>query len=769
MLKTLGWLSTRYPRRVLALWGVLLLVALPLAGRAEEVLTTESGVAPNSEAQGVRRTLLREFPGNNNYQLVLVAKIGDAAAVPQKESAERFAAVLAKLRTLGAVESIIDSASGSPLPLPELSQSAQSAALITLSGRTKAEIERTATHILELLPEYETPGLELLLTGSIPVDQEINAISARDSLRAELFGLPISLLVLTVAFGALVAAALPLVVAILSITLSLAVLFLLGQVFTFATFAQIVITMLGLATGIDYALLMVNRFREELPNCESPAQAAQNTVETAGRAVTFSGFTVLIALMALLVPPLAFVQSMGIASVIVMSFSVLVSLTALPAAFTLLGARVNRFSLSRKAPGSRSRGFWQARARAVTQRPLLWTIVGTLVLLTLTLPVTGMQVAFSGVRGLTQETSTRQAQEVLEDLGLGSLLRSYDVLIDFGQRGFYHPNSVRAVSSFSREAAQIEGVAQILTPTTAGSLPPLFVSSYYATQETAQASPLATLAQATVSRTGRYALLRIFPDTDLTPVAAAGLETDLRTLTQTEGLSAKVGGGPVIEREWAGVLYRSFPVAIGLVYLATFILLGLAFRSVLIPLKSILLNTLTVGAAFGVITLVFQRGWGAGLLGLPGGLGFVETSVPIFIFAIVFGLSMDYEVFLVSRVVEHHEQGASDRDAVVAAVGATGGVITSAALIMGVVFAVFMFSHVVLIKTLSLGLTVAILLDATLVRLVLVPSVMMLAGRWNWWLPRPVAALSKRLKLGHDYEGKYDGKVEGFARSRKDS
>jgi len=762
VLKRLGRLSTRYPRRVLAFWGLLLLAALPLAGRAEEVLTTDSGVAPNSEAQEVRRTILREFPGNNNFQVVVVAKTvagaisgtrAETDAAAQTKSARSFAALLAKLRTLPAVASVIDNASGSPLPLPELSQSAQSAALVTLSGRNKADVERATEAIRTLLAKYETPSLELLLTGSIPVEQEINAISAQDSFRAELFGLPLSLLVLTMAFGALAAAALPLLVAVLSVTLSLAVLFLLGQVLTFATFAQIVITMLGLATGIDYALLMVNRFREELPRCENPARAAQTTVETAGRAVTFSGFTVLIALTALLVPPLAFVQSMGIASVIVMSFSVLVSLTALPAALTLLGKRVNRFSLSRVAPGKRSRSFWQARARSVTERPLLWTIVGTLVLLLLALPLAGMQVAFSGVRGLTQQTTTRQAQEALEELGLGSLLRSYDVLLDFGERGFYHPTSVREVSSFSRGAARLGGVAQTLTPTTAGSLPPLFVSSYYATPETARASPLAALAQATVSRGGRYALLRVFPDADLTPAAAARLEANLRDLAQTEGVSARVGGSPVIEREWAGVLYRSFPLAVGLVYLATFVLLGLAFRSILIPLKSILLNTLTVGAAFGVITLVFQRGWGAGLLGLPGGLGFVETSVPIFIFAIVFGLSMDYEVFLVSRVVEHHEQGASDRDAVVAAVGATGGVITSAALIMGVVFAVFMFSHVVLIKTLSLGLTVAILLDATLVRLVLVPSFMMLLGRWNWWLPRPVAALSKRIKLGYDDRG----------------
>ncbi len=747
MLRAVGRLSTRYPRRVLAFWGVLLLLAFPLAGRVGEVLSTDSGVAPGSEARTVRRTLSRAF-NSTNHQLVLVADASEGEAA-RGVYAARFAGLLREVRTLPAVESVMDTHSQSLIPLPDFSEQAKGAALVTLTGRTKAEVERVTRRIQDLLPRYEGEGLALYLTGSVPVEGEINAISAHDSLRAELFGLPLSLLVLSVAFGALVAATLPLLVAVLSVTLSLAVLFLLGQVFTFATFSQIIVTMLGLATGIDYALLMVNRFREELPRHKDAATAAQVTTQTAGKAVTFSGLTVLIALTALLVPPLAFVQSMGVASLVVMFFSVLVSLTALPAALTLLGGRVNKLKVSRLMPGSRSRPFWQAQARAVTKRPLLWTVIGTSVLLLLASPVGRMEVAFSGVRGLTQETDTRRAQVVLEDLELDSLLRSYDVLVDFGARGFYHPSSVGAVSRFSRAAAELEGVSQTLTPTTTR-LPTLFIGGYYATQETAEASPLAKLAQTTVSKDGRFALLRVFPEGDLSPSAAAALETTLRDLAEGEGLSARVGGSPVIEREWASVLYRSFPLAVGLVYLATFVLLGLAFKSVLIPLKSIVLNTLTVGAAFGVITAVFGLGWGAGMFGLPGGLGFVETSVPIFIFAVVFGLSMDYEVFLVARVVEHHEQGASDRDAVVAAVAATGGVITSAALIMGVVFFVFMFSHVVLIKTLSLGLTVAVLLDATLVRLVLVPAVMMLAGRWNWWLPRRVAKLARRADLGHD-------------------
>jgi RND superfamily putative drug exporter len=210
-----------------------------------------------------------------------------------------------------------------------------------------------------------------------------------------------------------------------------------------------------------------------------------------------------------------------------------------------------------------------------------------------------------------------------------------------------------------------------------------------------------------------------------------------------------IGGGHVAESDWARTLYGNFPLAISLVYLATFILLGIIFRSIVIPLKAILLNTLTVAAAFGVVTAIFQFGWAATLFGLPAGLGFVDTSVPFFIFAIVFGISMDYEVFLVSRVVEGHLQGKDDNEAVVYALSATGGVITSAATIMFVVFAAFVFSEVVLIKSLSLGLSVAVLLDATLVRLVLVPAMMAIAGRWNWWLPKPLQRLVERAPLGH--------------------
>jgi RND superfamily putative drug exporter len=435
---------------------------------------------------------------------------------------------------------------------------------------------------------------------------------------------------------------------------------------------------------------------------------------------------------------------------VVVLMSVTIALTFLPAGLALLGPRINWFRLTRRIPGQRSRCFWQARAEQIMRRPWLWATLGLFILVLVSLPSLNMNMAVAGVRGLTEETSARQAQNVLERLGLDGLLRPVEVLIDFHERGFFHPASVRKVAQFTRASAALEGVEQVFSPTTTGQVPGLLTQSYYASRSLAEGSPLRSLVEATVSITGRYALVRVFPLAQLPPAQNQRLEADLRQLSHDLDLTALIGGFAVADAEWARALYHNFPLAIGLVYLATFVLLGLAFRSILIPIKSILLNTLTVGAAFGVITLVFQHGWAASLFGLSGGLGFVETSVPIFIFAIVFGLSMDYEVFLVNRIYENHRSGLADREAVIQAITATGGVISSAALVMVVVFSMFVFSNVVFIKTLSLGLTVAILLDATVVRLAVVPAVMRLAGRWNWWLPRPLARLADRIRLSHD-------------------
>ena len=747
MLKRVSYLSTHYPRRVLGFWALLLVLSLPLASRVGNVLTTESGWAPDSQAELSRDLIESEFATQTNYELIVAAqaRAEDSSAADLREDFESLAN---DLQTLDEVSSIETAQSQSLIP--EFETGGASLALIELSVTERDEVDAATTRIKNALPQN---GLsEYFLTGGPAIEQEIQAVSKRDAFRAEVVGLSISLVVLTFVFGAVVAAALPLLVAVTSIVFSLAALYLAGLFAPIASFGITVVSLLGLATGIDYALLMVNRFREELgaDDASSVQAAAQRTVLSAGKAISVSGLTTLIALSALLIPPLAFIRSMGLACLIVMFFSVMVSVTALPALLTLLGKRVNWLRVTNKEPGTRTRSFWRARAEAVMRRPWLWTILGIGTLVLMSLPALRMQTNIAGVQGLTERTSAKRAQSVLESLNLDSLQASIDVLVDLGEDGFFYPSSVRAVSALTREAQNLPDVAQLLSPLTADSVPRLLLFQYYATREGALESPLNELVQTTVSEDGRYALLRVFPKSDLSPAAIAALIENLRSLSEDSDLSAIIGGRHVSDFEWARALYNSFPYAVALVYLSTFILLGLAFRSILIPLKSIFLNTLGVGAAFGVITAVFQMGWFAPLFGLSQGLGFVETSIPIFIFAIVFGLSMDYEVFLVSRIYEAHNEGLSDHEAVSHALSVTGSIISSAALLMIIVFAAFIPSNVVLIKTLALGLTVAVFLDATLVRSALVPAVMTLAGRWNWWLPAPLARLAKRVNLSHD-------------------
>lgn len=743
MFTALATLVRRYPRYVLALWTLLPLLALPFAGRIGEVLTAQAGVVPGSGAAQVNALLESEFGSQDQRLLVLVTR-SEKAKVGTPAFDGDYANLAAALQALPGIGTVQDyrNAAGLTLVGPDKSYAVS---LLTLDR--SVDERDTLEEIDGVLAAADT--FTYNLSGGAAVKRELETISAGDARRAELFGLPLSLIVLTVAFGALAAAGLPLLVAAVSVTLSYALLFMIGQVFPFSVFTQTIVTMLGLATGIDYALLMVNRFREELGRNPTARDAAAATVLTAGKAVAFSGFTVMIALSALLVPPLDFIRSIGLGAMVVLLMGVLVAVTALPALLALLGTRVNAGKLTRRTPGERSRAFWSRRARLVQQRPLLWALSGTLLLVVLSIPALRIVLADPGSEGLSPATDARQVQGALEETGLAGVLDSFTVLLDFGDDGFFDPASVRTTSQFSRGAAELGDIAQVFSPTTAGGLPPLFVSGYYATRETALASPLAELVQDTVSQNGRYALIRLFPQGDLPLAAVREVEDRLGALASDLGVTATVGGTLVQEREWTRALYSSFPLAVALVYCATLILLGLAFRSLLIPIKSILLNTLTVGAAFGIITLIFQYGVGISLFGISEALGYVDSSTPIFVFAIVFGLSMDYEIFLVARVYEAHTRGLSDKEAVAEALGATGGVISSAGLIMIVVFSAFIASQIVLIKTLALGLAIAIFLDITLVRLVLVPAVMSLAGRWNWWLPRPLKRLSERLDVHH--------------------
>ena len=728
MFTLLARFVARYPRWVLAAWLVLTLAATPFAARVGEVLTAE----PTAPAQGVARAvaelLAREFALPQGEVLAAVARpAGGVDAAGLRAAAERAAAAVAALPGVAYVR---DRAEPAGLDLGEDGREA----LFVIGLEPQPQEAARATVAAVRAAFAAQPAAEFELAGGVATLIEVEEVSQRDARHAELYGLPISLAILVLAFGALVAAGLPLVSAVTTIVVSSALLFALGQVVEFAVFTRTVVTMLGLATGIDYALLIVNRFREELAAGLGAREAAERTTREAGRAVAFSGLTVVLALLSLLVPPVGFIRSIGLATTVMLVVAVLVAVTAVPATLALLGPNVNRLRVTRREPGTRSRRFWRRQAGHILQRPVRWAVAGTAVLVLLAVPALRLQVGEPGARGMSPETEARRVMEALADQGLDGLLSPFDVVVDLGDQGFFHPASVRAVSLLDRALRELPGVETVLSPFALESVPRLFLYQYYASPETAWRSEVAPLVEATVSASGRHALLRVLPSGALTPATGSELLARVRSVVEASGLPGLVGGEYVKHLESAAAIYGRFPLALAVVGVATTLLLGLAFRSLLIPLKAVLLNALTVAAAFGVLVLVFQDGAFASLAG-EATLGFVDTSAPLFVFAMVFGLSMDYEVFLVSRIREGHERGLSDRDAVVQAIAHTGGVITSAAAVMVTLFALLMLSHVELIKALGLGLTVAIVLDATLVRLALVPSLMLLAGRWNWWLP----------------------------------
>lgn len=732
MFRALAGLVARYPRWVLGAWFAVSAVSLPFASRVGDVLNAQPEAPRQGIAAAVQTLLATAFQGGEEVTLVAVAH-GVSVRAGSPAYAEALDAVKARLSLIPGTTYVRDYRTASGLDLLDEANDL-SVLLIGLDASGLTEGKRVTQDVRAALDGVK--ALRFDLSGGPATVVELERVSERDARRAEVFGLPISLLILVVAFGAVVASMLPLLSAVTTIVTSLGLLYFVGQQIEFAVFTETIVTMLGLATGIDYALLIVNRFREELRSTFDARKAAARTAETAGKAVAFSGLTVIVGLMALLVPPVAFIRSIGVGAMVVLFVSVLVAITAVPATLALLGHRVNWLRVTKREPGLRSRAFWRGQATRIMRRPRFWFVTGVLVLVGLSLPGLRMQVADPGARGLTSSTDARRTLNALEGLGLEGLLNPFDVVVDFGPEGFYRPENVRKVSLLTQRLRELEYVAGVSSPMALESIPKLFLYQYYATAELALASEIAPLARATVSGDGRYALAKLVPVGALTPAQGAQVYAGIEAALTELGLRGSIGGVYVQGTEWTHALYAYFPLALALVALTTAFLLGMAFKSLLIPIKAVLLNALTVCAAFGVMTLVHQDGILYRLFGLGEVLGYIDTSAPLFIFAIVFGLSMDYEVFMVARIHEAHERGMSDHDAVATAISTTGGVITSAAAVMVTVFALLVFSHVELIRTLGLGLSVAVILDATLVRLALVPSVMTLAGKSNWWLPR---------------------------------
>jgi putative drug exporter of the RND superfamily len=737
MFKKLADLVATRPTLILGFWLVVLLVCAPFASMTAKRLVGNASALPDSEAQRVNKIIEEDF----RLERVDTTLVVTESSLPSTDAGflAKYNPLVDQLEKLEGINDLTRFDADSPLKL--FGEVDGKTVTATILSTRLDNPDPVIAAVRQTVLEAQLPETKVYVTGASAITKDFLKISEEDTKNSELAALPLTALVLVFAFGALVAAGIPIGVGMISITVAMAAVFVVTQFIEVSSFAQAVVTMLGLGAGIDYALLMVNRFREELAAGHAPRVAAANTTRTAGRAVAFSGLTVAIAMAALLIPNLNFVRSMGIAGVIVVLMTVLVSTSAVPALLAIIGEKVNsprRFQFKATSSGAGNQ-FWGNWASAVMKRPVPWMLGVVGLLLFVAYPALGMRLGYTGAFGLAPGVESRRGLELIRPLELGGSLDQFEVILkteDFrADRAKW-----RALDA---EIAGWQDVRLVISP---------FLTSRedFDTDSENGLGALANLTERSISRDRQYLRLSIIPKDALHPPEIPGWIERLRTATTNAGFQTYyLGGAPIGSQEFTNALVSAMPIAIITVFVATFILLAIAFRSIIIPIKSIIMNSLTVAASYGVITLIFQNGFMADFFNIPTDIGAIDSSLPLVMFAVTFGLSMDYEIFLLSRVQEAHLAGMNTHDAVKSAVQSTAGVITSAALIMLIVFGAFVQGDVVANKTIGLGLAVAVFLDATLVRLVLVPAVMMLAGEWNWWLPKRLAKVMPKLSLEH--------------------
>ena len=590
----------------------------------------------------------------------------------------------------------------------------------------------------------------------MPVNADFSSITQSDVEHAETAALPIALVVLLIVFGSLVAGAMPLILAILVIPVALAVLYAIAVHYTTNVFVLNIVSVIGLGISIDYSLFMTRRFRDELLNGRSVQEAVAWTVATSGEAILFSGFIVMIGFIAMLLIGVQFMTSMGIGGAIVVAFAALGALTLLPALLSVLGPRINalripflsRLTLGAKRTGSEqeeSRGFWQRWALGVMKRPIIVVVVVTAALIALGWPIFSLSIGSTSIASLPTNIQSRQGFDILNaQFPATSQNPVYIIAQTPDGSTMLNSNNLAHLSHLTQwlsTQSHVTGVTSIVNlPATPGS-PALSEQQLAALYNSGAYQQNAGLKQLVSSTTnGNVSLVTVQVNTKFDSPEGKALISTLRSgdKAAAQGLQVFVGGSQADGLDFNNYLYGNFPRAILFIMVATYILLLLMFRSVLLPLKAILMNVLSVSVTYGVLVFIFQWGNFSNILNFTSS-GTIDSTVPILLFCILFGLSMDYEVFLLSRIHEEWLRTYNNRFAVARGLEKTGGVITNAALLFVIVTGAFTFTSITITKETGLGMTIAVLVDATIIRSLLVPATMRLLGRWNWWLPgRPL-------------------------------
>ncbi|WP_026239423.1 MMPL family transporter [Parafrankia discariae] len=770
MFTAVAKLVTNRPRLVLLVTLAALLGAGVLGMGAFGKLESAGFDDPASDSSRAADLVDDTFGGEPNLVLLVTARSGAPGTDPPAVDTPAVAGAGRRLATELAAEPGVTNVSSYWTGASPLVSDDGRAALVLASVDDDHESDLVAKY--EDLYQAGQPGgpeadspVTVRPGGAATVGEDINGQVGADLAVAESIAIPITMVLLVIAFGGLLAALLPLGIGLVGILGGFAFLSVVGGLTDVSIFAVNLTTALGLGLGIDYALLMVSRFREELAAGHDRATATANTVRTAGRTILFSGATVIVALAVMLVFPPYFLKSMAYAGIAVTAVAVVTAVTALPAVLMLLGPRVNALRVGgligrlrrrragtppavetgpvaetparpaavtgQDAPRDMPREvvespFWRRVATAVMHRPLLAGLPVIALLLALGAPFLHVEFGTPDDRVLRDSASSRAVGDVLRD-DFSSNDAGAIVVVLTGPAGRL---GTAGIADYAEELSGLAGVARV--DSSAGIVldgrvvvPPGPTTERYAADNAAY--------------------LRVVPSVEPHSDEAQALVGVIRRTATPAGTEALVGGPPAVLVDGKATIGDRLPLAIGLIALATFVLLFLFTGSVLLPLKAIVMNGLTLTAVFGVAVWIFQDGHLAGALGFtPGPL---DTSMPVLLFCIAFGLSMDYEVFLLSRIKEEHDAGASNTEAVAAGLARTGRLVTTAAALLAVTFLAFGTSSVRFMQMFGLGTALAILLDASLIRGVLVPAFMRVAGQANWWAPKPLRVLHARIGL----------------------
>ncbi len=691
--------ATRHPWRFVLAWLLLLTIAGWSAVHVGDVLSDQSNLAVETESSRVAEIVQAHFGVDPIRELVVVESA--QLSVGDEEFSMYMADLQAQLHDARTVSSAVSYLDG----IPGLTSEDGHAALISVAlvGEAK-DAAVNAGPVLDLVRRADgDPDFSVTTLGEGSVNAEFEALAGETLMKGEAVGLSIALVVLVLVFGAVVAAGIPLFLALASIVVAVGATALVGRAFDLSFFVVNMITMIGLAVGVDYSLFIVQRFREERARGRSIAEAVARAGDTATRAVVFSGMTVVIALTGLLYMPETTMRSMGIGAILAVVAALGSAVTLLPAILRLLGDRVNwlRVPFTSRTHHSEGGGrFWQSVTRAVTSRPVVAGGLAIGLLLALAIPYTSISTGSNFVASLPPDSDARHAYEVLS--------REFDTGV-----------TTTPIVLLGSDGASVEAVAKSVE------------------QKIAEIPAFADLQLRT---NGAVAVIDAVMRPDPSSEAARSAVLDLRNellpaSVEGTGVAALVGGDTAATIDYVDVLNARTPVIFAFVLGLSFILLMIVFRSIVVPLKAIAMNLLSVGAAYGLLVLVFQKGVGADLFGFHTSDA-IEAWVPLFLFTVLFGLSMDYHIFLLSRIKERFDATGDNTDSVVFGLGSTGAIITGAALIMVAVFGGFAVGDLVMFQQLGFGLAAAVILDATIVRSVLVPSAMELLGARNWYLPR---------------------------------